>query len=104
MRGSADPCSSKQIGFGLGGSDGAGLGIGDGEATCSFIDEESIAGNAGWSGGRDTFVSSRASRRSWESSQPFKVAIWAKIKVCWSIMAAIWVMRKFSFSVFIIAA
>jgi hypothetical protein len=104
MRGSADPCSSKQIGFGLSGSDGAGLGIGDGEATCSFIDEESIAGNAGWSGGRDTFVSSRASRRSWESSQPFKVAIWAKIKVCWSIMAAIWVMRKFSFSVFIIAA
>jgi hypothetical protein len=36
----------------------------DGEASCNFVDEESIAGSAGWSGGRDNFVSGRANRQS----------------------------------------
>jgi hypothetical protein len=47
----------------------------DGEVSYNSVDEESIAGSAGWSSGRDNFISGRASHRSWESSRPFKVVI-----------------------------
>jgi hypothetical protein len=50
---------------------------GDGEASCNFIDEESIESSAGWSGGKDNFVSSRASHRSWDSRRPFMVVTYA---------------------------
>jgi hypothetical protein len=47
----------------------------DGEASCNFVDVESIEGSAGWRGGRDNFVSSRASSQSWESSRSLMVVI-----------------------------
>jgi hypothetical protein len=64
---------------------------GDGEACCNLVDEKSIAGNAGWSGGRDNFISSRVSRRSWASRQPFMVVTWPISRITPS-------MRKSSFS------
>jgi hypothetical protein len=88
------------------GACGAGVSIltGDGKASYNFVDEESIAGSAGWSSGRDSFVFYRAGHRSWESSWPLKLVIWAKIKVCRSFMTTIWWMRKFIFSMFDIVA
>jgi hypothetical protein len=48
---------------------------GDREINYNFVDEESIAGIASWSDGKDNFIFSRASRRSWESNRPLKVVI-----------------------------